>query len=382
MIYLDNSATTKPYPEVIQTVQDVMERYFANPSALHAKGEEANRLLTEARHVASRLLRVEADEIIFTSSATESNNLAIKGSAIQYARRGKHLIATAVEHPSVDQPLEQLTDFGFEVTRIPVDRNGVICLEDLKRALRDDTILVSIIWVNNETGSIQPLKEIGKLLKARRKVLFHVDAVQGFGKLPLDLTSWGIDLLSLSAHKFHGPRGVGLLYLRRGLALSPLLAGGGQERGVRSGTENLPGIVGMVQAMRRTEQLRKDRAGYLQQLRGILVDGMREIPEAALNSPPDGAPHILNVSFAGIKPEVLIHALEKKGVYVSTLSACSARRQKRSRVLLAMGMDEERASSSIRVSLSYSNTVDEVKEAVRILKETVKQLREWSEVKG
>ena len=382
MIYLDNSATTKPYPEVIQTVQDVMERYFANPSALHAKGEEANRLLTEARHVASRLLRVEADEIIFTSSATESNNLAIKGSAIQYAHRGKHLITTAVEHPSVDQPLEQLTDFGFEVTRIPVDRNGVICLEELKRALRDDTILVSIIWVNNETGSIQPLKEIGQLLKARRKLLFHVDAVQGFGKLPLDLKSWGIDMLSLSAHKFHGPRGVGLLYLRRGLALSPLLAGGGQESGVRSGTENLPGIVGMVQAMRRTEQQRKDRVGYLQQMRGILVDGIRKIPEAALNSPPDGAPHILNVSFPGIKPEVLIHALEKKGVYVSTLSACSARRQKLSRVLLAMGMDEERASSSIRFSLSYLNTVEEVKEAVRILQETVKQLREWMEVKG
>jgi cysteine desulfurase len=381
MIYLDNSATTKPYPEVIQTVQEVMERYFANPSALHAKGEEARRLLEEARRAASRILHVEADEVIFTSSATESNNLAIKGAAFQYAHRGKHLVTTTVEHPSVEQPLAQLVDFGFEVTRIPVDRNGVIRVEDLRRALRDDTILVSVIWVNNETGSVQPLAEIGRLLNERRKVIFHVDAVQGFGKLPLDPKACGIDMLSLSAHKFHGPRGAGLLYLRRGLALSPLLAGGGQEGGARSGTENLPGIVGMVQAMRLTEQQRTEKQGYLERLRRILLDGIRDIPEAMLNSPPDGAPHILNVSFHGIKPEVLIHALEEKGVYVSTLSACSARRQKLSRVLLAMGMDEERAGSSIRFSLTYSNTAEEVKEAVRILQETVKQLREWTEVK-
>lgn len=381
MIYLDNSATTKPYPEVIQTVQEVMEKYFANPSALHAKGEEAHRLLEEARRAASRILHVEADEVIFTSSATESNNLAIKGAAFQYAHRGKHLVTTTVEHPSVEQPLAQLVDFGFEVTRIPVNRNGVIRVEDLKRALRDDTILVSVIWVNNETGSVQPLAEIGRLLKERRKVIFHVDAVQGFGKLPLEPKSCGIDMLSLSAHKFHGPRGAGLLYLRRGLALSPLLAGGGQEGGARSGTENLPGIVGMVQAMRLTEQQRTEKQGYFQRLRRILLDGIRDIPEAMLNSPPDGAPHILNVSFHGIKPEVLIHALEEKGVYVSTLSACSARRQKLSRVLLAMGMDEERAASSIRFSLSYSNTAEEVKEVVRILQETVKQLRKWTEVK-
>lgn len=380
MIYLDNSATTMPYPKVVQTVQDVMSRHFANPSSLHALGETANRLLTEARQQAARLLGIGAEEIVFTSSATESNNLAVKGTALQYARRGKHIITTAVEHPSVEQPMAQMEEAGFEVTRLPVDGNGVIRLDDLRRALRDDTILVSIIWVNNETGAVQPLEAIGQLLKPYRKVLFHVDAVQGFGKLPLSIKEWGIDLLSLSAHKFHGPRGAGILYVRKGISLTPLLAGGGQEGGLRSGTENLPAIVGMVQAMAEVEEERKKKATHLRRLRERLQEGIGQIPGAVINSPPGGAPHILNVSFPGIKPEVLIHALEQKGVYVSTLSACSARRHQQSRVLLAMGLGTERASSSIRLSMSYANTEEEMEAAVRILQETVGQLRSWVEV--
>jgi len=379
-IYLDNSATTWPYPTVVQTVQDVMSRHFANPSSLHSLGETANRLLTEARKEAARLLGVAAEEIVFTSSATESNNMAVKGAALQYARRGKHIITTAVEHPSVEQPIIQLEEAGFDVTRLPVDRNGQIDLEELRQAVRDDTILVSVIWVNNETGAVQPLQAIGQLLKPYRKVLFHVDAVQGFGKIPLSIKEWGIDLLSLSAHKFHGPRGAGLLYVRKGITLMPLLAGGGQEGGLRSGTENLPAIVGMVQAMGQAEQQRKKEAGRLRRMRERLLEGIGQIPGAVVNSPADGAPHILNVSFPGIKPEVLIHALEKKGVYVSTLSACSARRHQLSRVLLAMGLGEERAASSIRLSLSYVNTEEEIIAAVGILQETVGQLRNWVEV--
>lgn len=379
MIYLDNSATTRPYPEVVHTVQDVMMRHFANPSSLHGLGETANRLLTEARQQAARLLQVDAEEIVFTSSATESNNLALKGAAWQYARRGKHIITTSVEHPSVEQPLAQLEAAGFEVTRLPVDPDGCIRLDELERSLREDTILVSIIWINNETGAIQPLQTIGQLLKSHRRVLFHVDAVQGFGKLPLAIHNWGVDLLSLSAHKFHGPRGAGLLYVRKGITLMPLLAGGGQEGGRRSGTENLPGIVGMVQAMGLAEQQRKKHPHHLWRLRERLQQGIEQIPGAVVNSPPDGAPHILNISFPGLKPEVLIHALEQKGVYVSTLSACSARRNQVSRVLLAMGLGEERASSSIRLSLSYSNTEEEVETAVRVIQETVGQLRNWVE---
>ncbi|MFO7263568.1 MAG: cysteine desulfurase [Bacillaceae bacterium G1] len=380
MIYLDNSATTMPYPEVVQTVQDVMTRHFANPSSLHDLGEKAHRLLSEARLQAARILQVDAEEIVFTSSATESNNLAVKGAAFQYARRGKHIITTSVEHPSVEQPMAQLESAGFEVTRLSVDAHGHINLKELEQALRDDTILVSLIWVNNETGSVQPLAQVGQLLKRYRRVLFHVDAVQGFGKLPLDIKAWGIDLLSLSAHKFHGPRGAGLLYVRKGVMLTPLLAGGGQEGGVRSGTENLPAIVGMVQAMGKVEQQRHQQSARLRSLRERLQKGIEQIPEATVNSPPDGAPHILNVSFAGIKPEVLIHALEQKGVYVSTLSACSARRHQLSRVLLAMGLGEERASTSIRMSLSYANTEEEIEAAVRILQDTVGQLRKWVEV--
>ncbi|GAB7388931.1 cysteine desulfurase family protein [Bacillaceae bacterium] len=363
MIYFDNSATTVPYPEVVKVVGEVMEKYFANPSSLHYKGGEAEKLLAKTRQVVAEQLGVKAGEIVLTSGGSESNNTAIKGVAWQYRNRGKHLITSQVEHASVYEAVKQLEELGYEVTYLPVDRWGRVSAADVGKALREDTILVSIMHVNSELGTIQPLEEIGRLLKERPKVLFHVDAVQSFGKIPLDIRGWGIDLLSLSAHKFHGPRGAGILFVREGVKLFPLIAGGGQEGGMRAGTENLPGFVGLAKAMRMNMDTFPERVSRLRRLRDRLLRGLREIPGCVVNTPESealAAPHIVNVSFPGLKAEVLLHALEEKGILVSTKSACSSKLDRPSRVLAATGMAEERAKSALRISFSAENTESEV----------------------
>ncbi|WP_241236334.1 cysteine desulfurase family protein [Brevibacillus marinus] len=381
MIYLDNSATTKPYPEVVETVRQVMENYYGNPSSLHQKGVEAEQVLKQARQIAAHALRVKPGEIIFTSGGTESNNTAIKGVATQYRNRGKHLVTTQIEHPAVYDVCKQLEAFGYEVTYLPVNAEGRISLEELKQAIRPDTILVSVMHVNNELGTIQPIAEIGAYLQRFPKIVFHVDAVQSFGKIPLHVREWGIDLLSVSAHKFHGPRGVGILYKREGLQIQPLLTGGGQEAGVRSGTENLPAIAGMAKAIRIMEERREQTAALYRELTARLRRGIASIPGCVVNTPEElTAPHILNFSVPGVKAEVLLHALEEQGFLVSTRSACSSKRNEPSRVLMATGMGRERALSAIRLSVGAENKPEEMDRFVDVLRDAVQRLRPYQNV--
>ena len=378
VIYFDNSATTRPHPQVIETMSKAMASYYGNPSSLHRKGVEAENILNQARAVAAGYLGCKPSEIFFTSGGTESNNAAIKGVAFQYQGRGKHIITTQIEHPAVYDVCKQLESMGFSVTYLPVDREGRVSLTDVQKAMRPDTILVSVMHVNNELGTIQPVEEIGKWLKQFPKVLFHVDAVQGIGKVPLRIKESGIDLLSLSAHKFHGPRGIGILYKREGLIIQPLLTGGGQEAGVRSGTENLPAIAGLAKAFRMLQESGADEPSRLQRLLDQLREGVSPIEGIQVNTPEKGtAPHIMNLSVPGVKAEVLLHALEERGFLVSTKSACSSKANEPSRVLMAIGVGTECASSSLRISLGRDNTAEEVAQFIEALRICVKTLRSY-----
>ena len=377
MIYFDNSATTLPYKEAVDSFIAVTTKYFGNPSSLHGLGAQAEKLLTQARKQAASLLEVKEQEIFFTSGGTEGNNIAIKGAALANQSKGKHLIVSSIEHDSVKQAAEQMKELGFEVTYLPVTESGHVEVEALKNEMRPDTILVSVMHVNNEMGAIQPIEEIGKLLKEYPKTLFHVDHIQGVGKVPLSLKGAGIDLCTISAHKFHGLKGTGALYIREGVNIFPLFSGGSQEKNVRSGTENVAGAVALAKALRMC--LEASRAGnrHLKEISSFLRRGLEDIEGIRVNSPEyHCAPHILNFSVPGIKTEVLIHALEEDGIYVSTTSACSSKRKTVSDTILMMTNDEGLASSSIRISLSYENTMKEAKEFLETIRTTLKKLKE------
>lgn len=375
MIYFDNSATTKPYPEAVDAFVKVSSEYYGNPSSLHGIGGKAEKLLSHARGQIAGLLGAKQQELYFTSGGTESNNLAIKGAALMYKRRGRHLITTAIEHDSVKKAMEQLEQLGYEVTYLPVGHNGIVQIEDVQKAIRDDTILISIMYVNNETGSIQPVEEIGQLLKRYPNVVFHVDAVQAVGKLPIRLSNSGIDLCSISAHKFHGLKGTGALFIRDGLRLAPLLSGGGQEAGMRSGTENVAGAVAMAKALRVTMENFATGISQMTKVHKILRDGLQDMPNIQIHTPEvQAAPHILNFSVSSLRAETLIHALEEQDIYVSTTSACSSKRHQPSRILLAMGVPENLAGSAIRISLSEANTEEEAMKFLAELKQAVNQL--------
>lgn len=376
MIYFDHAATTPPYEDVAKTVAEVMARHYGNPSSLHRLGEESAKLLDKAREVSAAALGVRPREIVFTGGATESNNMAIKGAALQFAGRGKHLITAATEHPSVLESVKQMASWGWEATLLPVDGDGCVTADQVRAALRPDTVLVSVMHVNNETGTVQPVEEIGRMLKAAApRVLFHVDGVQGFGKLPLSMADSRIDLYSLSAHKLRGPKGVGLLYVREGVQLAPLLAGGGQEGGYRSGTENIPYIVAFSKAMRLAAEGREARTTKLYRLRERLTRGLAELPELTVNSPAQGAPHIVHFSYPGMKAEALLHMLEEEGFFVSTRSACSSKRSEPSRVLLAMGKSKEVASSGIRISLGDEHEERDIDALLAALRQSVTRLQ-------
>ena len=376
MIYLDNSATTKPLPEVMDSFVKVSKEYFGNPSSLHGIGGQAEKLLSQARSQVTQLLSVKQKEIYFTSGGTEGNNLAIKGIALAYKDRGKHLITTTIEHASVRESFKQLESMGFEVTEIPVDSNGRVHVVDIEKAIRPDTILVSVIHVNNEVGTIQPIEEIGQLLKKYPKTLFHVDHVQGIGKVPLDLNESNVDLCTISAHKFHGLKGNGLLFVRDGVMIHPLFTGGSQEGKVRSGTENVAGVVCMSKALRLIFHKLQTELEQLRKVSNELRKGLEKIDGIVINTPEKfAAPHILNFSVPHVKSEVFVHALEEKDIFVSTTSACSSKQKTISNTLVAMGIPEERAGSAIRVSLSYYNTLDEVKKVLSAVEQTVEGLR-------
>lgn len=376
MIYLDNSATTKPYAEAMDTYRMVAEQFFANPSSLHKLGGKSEALLSRSREQAASLLGVDKKEIVFTSGGTEGNNLAIKGAALAYRGRGRHLITTSVEHASALNAFGQLENLGFEVTYLPVDHEGRVSFDDFKRAYREDTILVSVMHVNNEVGTIQPIREIGEFLKARPTTVFHVDHVQGFAKVPLRLAESGIDLCTISGHKFHGPKGTGILYVRNGTLLDPLFAGGGQENQRRSGTENLPGICGMVRALRMTLERENEGILHLTALQKRLRDGLPQIGGTVIHTPQSGAaPHIVNVSLKGIKAEVLVHALEENDIFVSTKSACSSKDDEASGVLLAMGVPEDEAKEAIRISTAFETTAEEIDAFLSALAVQTRQLK-------
>ena len=378
MVYLDNSATTRTDPEVIRVMADVMEKVYGNPSSLHGIGDKAHRLIGEAREAVARTLGVQPREIVFTSGGTESNNLAIKGVAERFRNRGRHLITTEVEHPSVYQAFRQLEERGWRVTYLPVDRLGRVSEEDVEKALTEDTVLVSVMHVNNEVGTIQPVEAIGRVLRSRPKVIFHVDAVQAFGKVELDPVRWGVDLLSISGHKFHGPKGVGALYIREGLRLTPLLAGGGQEGGLRSGTENVPGIAGLAKAAILAQQ-RRETVRQWQRWKEELIQAVTSRLEGVVvngdTTTEGGAPHILSLSFPGLKSEVIVHALEQEKVFVSSKSACSSKKETPSRVLTAMGLDDRTAIGSIRISMGYDTVESDIRQCAQALIRVIPELQ-------
>ncbi|MBP1156308.1 MULTISPECIES: cysteine desulfurase family protein [unclassified Paenibacillus] len=385
MLYMDYAATTPMYEEVIDTMTEVMRKFYGNPSSLHAMGADAEQLVARARQTIAAMLKCAPGEIRFTSGGTESNNLAIRGAAGRYRHRGNHLITSMVEHASVYETFRRLEAEGYQVTYLPVDETGQIRLNDLKKALKDETILVSVMHVNNEMGRIQPMEQIGQLLRERPKTLFHVDAVQSVGKLPVIPERLGADLLTCAAHKLRGPKGIGFLYCRRGVELEPLLHGGGQEEGFRSGTENVPAIVGMAKAVRMAMDEQQAFAEHTAGLRKELVRCISTIPELVLSGskqPEDMAPHIVHFSYPGMKSEVLVHALEQRGVCVSARSACSSGAEKPSRVLLAMGASHAAAVSGIRLSYSLQQTHEDALRFCSALQEVVAELKPAASQKG
>ncbi|HEY8416207.1 MAG TPA: cysteine desulfurase family protein [Thermaerobacter sp.] len=378
-VYLDNAATTRVRPEVVAAMVDALQERFANPASVHEAGLEAERLVKAARETIAAVLDVPADDILFTSGGTEANNLALRGVMAAYRRQGTHLVTTAIEHSSVLATARALAQRECELTVVPVDAAGRVDPEAVAAAVRPDTVLVSVMLVNNEIGTIEPIPEIVQAVKRRRpEVLVHVDAVQAFGKIPVRPRAWGVDLLTISAHKIHGPKGTGALYVREGVRLEPQLTGGEQERGLRPGTHNVPGIVGFATAARLMLDEQPGLSERMQALKLRLVSRVRsEVPGVAVNGPDpaQGAPHIVNLSVPGARGEVLVHALAQRGVYVSTGSACTSRRTAPSHVLQALHLPPERLESALRVSLSRETTEDDVERFVAALREAAEEVR-------
>ncbi|MDF2836533.1 MAG: aminotransferase [Paenibacillus sp.] len=375
IIYFDHCASTPPYEDVARTAMEVMLKAYANPSSLHGLGAEAAKLLERARAQVAAQLGTSGGSWLFTSGGTESNNLAIKGAARHYRERGRHIVTTCIEHSSVLEAVKQLEGEGYTVTLLPVASSGHVRVEDVKAALTKDTVLVSVMHVNNEIGTVQPIREIGELLRDYPKVLFHVDAVQSLGKMAVDIEGWGIDLLSASAHKFGGTRGVGFLYVRDGVQLQSLASGGSHEKGMRAGTENVAGIVASAKAIRLAVEGIPSRGKVMAELQAKLRQFAELTPELTLNGSAPLAPHIVNFSYAGMKPEVILHMLEQHGIIASTQSACSSKDNKPSRVLLAIGAGGPVASGGLRISFGDEHRDADVDLLIAALRDIIKQLK-------
>lgn len=381
-VYLDNSATTKCYENVREIVGKVMCDDYGNPSSMHRKGVEAERYIKEAKETLAKLLKVQEKELFFTSGGTESDNLAVIGCARANHRAGKHLITSSIEHPAILNTMQYLEqEEGFRVTYLPVDENGRIQLEALKEALCEETILVSIMYVNNEVGSVQPIAEAVKIVKDyNSKILFHVDAVQGFGKYRIFPKKEGIDLLSISGHKIHGPKGTGVLYVNEKVKIKPIVFGGEQQKNVRSGTENVPGIAGLALAAKTIYTGLEDKVAKMRELKAYFIEGLSKIDHIKIHGLYDetSAPHIVSVGFAGIRSEVLLHTLEDKGIYVSSGSACASNHPAISGVLRGIGAGKEYLDSTLRFSFSEFTTKEEIDYTLETLYNCVPVLRKYT----
>lgn len=379
--YLDNSATTV----VVAPVKDIMIKTmcedFGNPSSLHLKGVDAEKYVKKAREIIAKSLKVDEKEIIFTSCGTESNNLALIGTALANQRAGKHIITTCFEHASVLSTMDFLKDMGFEITYLAVDSDGKIDLNQLKESLREDTILVSVMYVNNEIGAVEPVSEISKIIKAYNPdIVFHVDAIQAYGKYIINPKKQGIDLLSVSGHKIHGPKGSGFLYASGKVKLKPIIYGGGQQKGMRSGTENVPAIAGLGEAVKYSYDNFNEKIEKLYSLKDYFIDEVSKIDNVKINSKKgkESAPHIVSVSFIGVRSEVMLHTLEDRGIFVSAGSACSSNKQKNvSATLKGIGLKPEEIDSTIRFSFCYETTKEEIDYTVDVIKENIAMLRRY-----
>ncbi len=379
--YLDNSATTRCYEEVKDIVVRTMMEDYGNPSAMHLKGVQAENYVKEAAKEIAKTLKVQEKDIYFTSGGTESDNWALIGAALANQRKGKHVITTVYEHAAVSAPAAWLEEQGFEVTRLPVDEKGSLSLNELQEAVREDTILVSAMYVNNELGAVLPIEEMGRLIKEKNpETLFHVDAIQAYGKYRIFPKKMKIDLLSASSHKIHGPKGAGFLYVGDKVKIQPLILGGGQQKGMRSGTDNVPGIAGMGAAARIIYERLEENTAHMQELKEYFAGELYKLEEVEINGPDPsaGAPHILNVSFLGVRSEVLLHALEEKGIYVSAGSACSSHKRTGSASMRAIGLSPQRKESAIRFSFSEFTSKEELDYTLEVLRELLPLLRRYA----
>ncbi len=380
-VYLDNSATTRCFDEVAQLMMKISCEDYGNPSSMHHKGVEAERYLRYARETLAKILKVNEKEIFFTSGGTESDNIAIVGTAMANHRTGRHLITTQIEHPAVIQTMKYLEAQGFRVTYLPVDKQGRIRLEDLQEAICKETILVSIMHTNNEIGTLEPIAEAGELIKRiNPATVFHVDAVQGFGKFRIYPSRMNIDLLSVSAHKIHGPKGVGFLYINDKIKINPIIYGGGQQKGMRSGTENVPGIAALAKAAEIMYSNLDADMNRLYGLRDIFIQGVSKIDNVKVNGcmGDESAAHIVSLSISGIRSEVLLHALEDRDIYVSAGSACSSNKPQPSATLKAIGVEKDLLNSTIRFSFSVFTTEEEIQYTIQTLHEIVPELRKYT----
>ena len=390
-IYLDNSATTRPFDEVTEYMSRVMRDVYGNPSSMHMAGVEAENEIRKAKDSIASVLKVDPKEIILTSGGTESDNLAIIGCAMANKRAGTHLITTRTEHPAVAETMKHLEEEGFTVTFLDVGSDGRVAPEALRRALTDETVLVSIIHVNNEIGSVNNIEELAGIVKSYDpSILFHTDAVQSFGKVRIYPKRMKIDLLSVSGHKIHGPKGVGILYVNDKVKIHPIMFGGGQQKGMRSGTQNVPGIAGIGLAAGMIYEDLEARAGRLYDLKEYFVSRLKELPDVSINGIPDNdgsdpgeavrcsAPHIVSASFAGVRAEVLLHALEAKGIFVSSGSACASNKPSVSSTLLAIGLDRNLLDSTLRFSFSFDTTRDELERTLEVLADELPKLRRFT----
>ena len=379
-IYFDNSASTKVSEKAIEIMLKTMRDDYANTSAKHIKGVESESYVKDAADIIAKTLKVKKGEIIFTSGGTESNNMALIGGAMSRKRYGKHIIISGIEHPAVYMPAEFLTEQGFELSVLPVNSEGQVDLELLKSTLRDDTVLVSVMYVNNEIGAIEPVEEISRIIKAKNKdILFHVDAIQAYTKLRINPKSQGIDMLSASGHKFHGPKGVGFLYIDSNVKINPIIFGGGHQRGMRSGTLNTTGIAGMGVAAKEAYENFDERINKISDLKYYLMDELEKLEGAVLNTGrgENFAPQVISVSFEDIRAEVLLHALEDRGIYVSSGSACSSNHPGISGTLKAIGVRDDLLDATIRISLSELNNKEEADYFIKNLKELLPLLRKF-----